>query len=430
MGSRLERNDPSIETHDAYYDNVASEQDVNIVENVPEYEKEVKRVKASLGPGWNVLAVKLDPRVFGLGVARARIYIVAIRTSKLRWKPKFSMQEFIDALTSQVCLVATDYWWKNLPPQILSPSDETWLHFFIAERNLKEYQKSRYCDKKIADLSQLARNNRARGETKDNALCTLTTNSAKLYSKASPVLAFDISAGDHPVAFCLVEYSTALCDPLGTWLNEIAPGTVANMESVDKDHAERDAFMSAVAEYNSYVDNPLWHNILTVDDNKQVLFLQRILFLHARASKRGGRAATCRLALGEWNNEVERMCLAFHIMDQMTLASGHDGKPLFDAATLDKVDDKLDAMSKDARKTPFQQDCLKLTRDVAQLGILYQEEVKSDRSNRLQRVLHLKHQNRVGASVISKFMEMNMHCVAGRPGELETAADKAGAFPN
>ena len=95
-----------------------------------------------------------------------------------------------------------------------------------------------------------------------------------------------------------------------------------------------------------------------------------------------------------------------------------------------EVDDTLDAMQKDARKTAFQQDCLKLTRDVAQLGVLYQEQAKSDRSNRLQRVLHLKHQNQVGASTISKFMEMNMRCVAGKPGELEIAADKAGAFPN
>ena len=139
MGNRLKRGDPSIQTHDAYYENVASEQDVNIVENVPEYEKEMETVKATLGPGWDVSAVKLDPRVFGLGVARARIYIVAIRTSKLQWKPQFSMQEFIDAMTSQVSLVATDYWWKKLPRQILSPADETWLHFITYVQYLQKF---------------------------------------------------------------------------------------------------------------------------------------------------------------------------------------------------------------------------------------------------------------------------------------------------
>lgn len=85
------------------------------------------------------------------------------------------------------------------------------------------------------------------------------------------------------------------------------------------------------------VGNPLWHSILTVDGNKQLLFLKRILFLHARASKRGGKAAACRLSLGDWNAEVERMCLAIYIMDQMLTATSHDGKNLFDEATLDKV---------------------------------------------------------------------------------------------
>ena len=89
--------------------------------------------------------------------------------------------------------------------------------------------------------------------------------------------------------------------------------------------------------YPDGVDNPLWHNILTVDSTKQLAFLSRVLFLHGRALKRGGKAASCRLALNEWNNEVERMCLAVYIMDQMAMAAGHDGKPLFDGETMEKV---------------------------------------------------------------------------------------------
>lgn len=76
----------------------------------------------------------------------------------------------------------------------------------------------------------------------------------------------------------------------------------------------------------------------------------------------------------------------------------------------------------------FDQDCLKLTRDVAQLGLLYREETKNARSQRLQRVLHLKHQNRVGGNTISKFMDMNIRCVGGRPAELEAAAEKARSY--
>jgi len=53
----------------------------------------------------------------------------------------------------------------------------------LKERNLREYEehKLRY---QVADLQQYARNGRARGETVDLALPTLTTNSGKLYHKA------------------------------------------------------------------------------------------------------------------------------------------------------------------------------------------------------------------------------------------------------
>lgn len=91
------------------------------------------------------------------------------------------------------------------------------------------------------------------------------------------------------------------------------------------------------------------------------------------------------------------------------------------------VDDKLEELSKDARRMAYEQDCLKLTRDVAQLGCLYQEEVKSERSDKMKKVLHLKHQNRLGASSINHFMDLNLRFVAGRMGELEAAADKAGS---
>ncbi|CAK9101499.1 unnamed protein product [Durusdinium trenchii] len=195
------------------------------------------------------------------------------------------------------------------------------------------------------------------------------------------------------------------------------------------------------------IDNPIWHNILKVDAMKQELFMNRIIFLHNRASKRSGKAASCHLAISEWCSEVERMCLAHFIHEQMGMAVNSDGAPLFEesakskvlkrtidgkehivtlppAAQFATVDGKLEELSKDARKMVFDQDCLKLTRDVAQLGCLYQAEVKSERSNRVQRVLHLKHQNRVGASAVKQFMDLNLHCVTGRPGELEAAADK------
>ena len=87
----------------------------------------------------------------------------------------------------------------------------------------------------------------------------------------------------------------------------------------------------------------------------------------------------------------------------------------------------MEDLSLGARKASFQKDCLRLTRDVAQLGLIYQAEAKNERANRAQRVLHMKNQNRVGATAIAQFMDYNIHICAGRPGELEVAADKAGS---
>ena len=65
--------------------------------------------------------------------------------------------------------------------------------------------------------------------------------------------------------------------------------------------------------------------------------MSRILFLHDRAPKRSGRAASCRFQLAEWNNELERMCVAAFIEDQMRISTNHDGNKLFDDGILQKV---------------------------------------------------------------------------------------------
>ena len=78
------------------------------------------------------------------------------------------------------------------------------------------------------------------------------------------------------------------------------------------------------------VDNPFWHSVLKVCPNKQELFMHRVLFLFQRASKRSTRAAACRLPASEWNNELDRMCLAYYIMEQMEMATTQDEDRMFD----------------------------------------------------------------------------------------------------
>lgn len=65
--------------------------------------------------------------------------------------------------------------------------------------------------------------------------------------------------------------------------------------------------------------------------------MNRIIFLHNRASKRSGKAASCHLAISEWCSEVERMCLAHFIHEQMGMAVNSDGAPLFEESAKSKV---------------------------------------------------------------------------------------------
>ena len=90
-----------------------------------------------------------------------------------------------------------------------------------------------------------------------------------------------------------------------------------------------------------------------------------------------------------------------------------------------KVDGKLKELSSDARKAAWTADTMKLARDCAALGQLYQRDLKSQRSQRIQKVLHMKNQNTIGASVVSNFMSSSVAHRYGKAGELEAAVGKA-----
>ena len=88
------------------------------------------------------------------------------------------------------------------------------------------------------------------------------------------------------------------------------------------------------------------------------------------------------------------------------------------------VDTTLTKLNTDARKAAWERDRMKLARDVAQLGKLYKATVESERAVRLEKVLHLKHQNTIGASLVSSYMAQNVQHRSGKQGELEVAVDK------
>ncbi|CAK9059815.1 unnamed protein product [Durusdinium trenchii] len=215
--------------------------------------------------------------------------------------------------------------------------------------------------------------------------------------------------------------------------------------------------------------NALWHSILTVSPEKQVLFLRRVFFMHERAVQRKAKATAVRIPT------LERMCLMQHVLQEMRLAVHDNGTPVFEPDMIQKsekraldgdysselseqlllkdgtfqphlmtlwsenlpaminecpeksfvaVDEEINKLDNNARDAHFRQDCLKLTRDCATLGLLYKSEAKHERAVKVQKVSHLKAQNTTGANFIKGFMCANHKHVAGRVGELEAAMDE------
>lgn len=81
----------------------------------------------------------------------------------------------------------------------------------------------------------------------------------------------------------------------------------------------------------------LWHDILKVDEAKQYMFIQRIIFLHQVASRRAGRASTVKLSVSEWCTECDSMCVFTHTLQEMHRACDDSGNRLFSEDLLGNI---------------------------------------------------------------------------------------------
>ncbi|CAK9051467.1 Uncharacterized protein SCF082_LOCUS28243 [Durusdinium trenchii] len=100
----------------------------------------------------------------------------------------------------------------------------------------------------------------------------------------------------------------------------------------------------------------------------------------------------------------------------MQLYAEHAPTPAPTVATDAKInaaDDQVTDLCKDARRAQFAADSLSLARDTAQLGMLYNEVSKSEAAERTEKVLHLKNQNAIGASIVADFMTGNLAIHSG-----------------
>ena len=127
MGKQLQEMDISYMAHQSHYKMVHKEQfDVQILENVPEYSEDV--VKQNLKPQtWGMVSAVLDPRLFGQKTSRPRRYFICWKKDRVEWTSPYSMEAIINALRTCPVIDPLSYFWKKLPPTILSESQEWYI---------------------------------------------------------------------------------------------------------------------------------------------------------------------------------------------------------------------------------------------------------------------------------------------------------------
>lgn len=89
------------------------------------------------------------------------------------------------------------------------------------------------------------------------------------------------------------------------------------------------------------------------------------------------------------------------------------------------ADEQINKLGQDARKALWETDQLKLARDLAMLGRLHNDVLKTERSRRLGKITHLRQQNIVGAGLVTHFMDENCSFITGVQRDLEAALNQA-----
>ena len=130
MGNKGKASHPVVKTHKRYFkkQKTCDLSDALLWENVTEWE--LKMLKRSLGKGWKFIAVKLDPQLFGFPCARARLYVLAWKTSKLKWHMDVpALVELIRGLCVQchVGFSCSSYWWQTGVARVPLSKFEAWI---------------------------------------------------------------------------------------------------------------------------------------------------------------------------------------------------------------------------------------------------------------------------------------------------------------
>ena len=124
MGARRQTEDLRFQVHEKFYElqkGAELDVDVCILENVPEYGPEIIQARFPK-PKYEMQCVRVDPRIFGEGCSRARLYAVVYKTEKFRWDPQMGLAQFLDMLKMRPCMNAQSYFYMSLPESPLTRS--------------------------------------------------------------------------------------------------------------------------------------------------------------------------------------------------------------------------------------------------------------------------------------------------------------------
>lgn len=177
-GKRQGTADPRYETHEAWMSMVlAHKPDLIVFENLDTYD--LTLLEGALSHTYDMRASIVDPRAFGIAMARPRVYVVGCHKLTMRFDSSKSLTELLLPLTARVVMDAKAFFAGPVParPRSLTPGEASRM------TDIERFQQGHRLHKAdVLDLSQSC--SRARGSLRDGALPTLTRQCGSMYSRS------------------------------------------------------------------------------------------------------------------------------------------------------------------------------------------------------------------------------------------------------
>ena len=125
MGLQRKEKDPKFAVHERYWTQAQHAAEIHIVENVSEYD--VASYKNHyLGPDseWGCEVAKIDPRLWGFGCARPRVYAILYNKKYVAWDEDFPFKDVLMGLRAQPVMKASDFFSLSPIPKPLAPGSD------------------------------------------------------------------------------------------------------------------------------------------------------------------------------------------------------------------------------------------------------------------------------------------------------------------